>query len=178
MPEHTRHQPLNSGFTIVELMLAAAISATIALVSVALFKGGMLSYLYSARQASALSSARKAFSGDGSKYGLLWEAQGAREVQSLDPSRLTLTSMSGVTISYFVSGGSLYKVVGGSTAVLAPEASSLALNYYNPDAAGAVVESTAAVSASFVTARLTVEGKGPGAKSQVYYGGARLRNHP
>jgi prepilin-type N-terminal cleavage/methylation domain-containing protein len=179
MPEHPLRQPLNAGFTLVELMLAASISAVIALVSALLFKAGMVSYLYSYRQATALTAARASLSGDGSKTGLLWEAEEAKAVQSLNASTLTLTTASLGTVSYYVTGGgSLYRVAGSSASVLATGVSSLALNYYNLNATGAIIESTAAVSANLVTARLTVVKKSVSDKDHVYFAGARLRNHP
>lgn len=178
MPEHARHQPLSAGFTIVELIIAAAISAVIALVSAGLFKAGMLSYLYSIRQASAASAARASLSGDGSKVGLLWEAQAAAAVQTLHASTLTLTTNAGATVSYYVTeDGDFYRVAASSSARLATGVSALALNYYNLDASGTVIESTAPASAALVTARLTVAGKSSADKTQVFYGGARLRNH-
>jgi hypothetical protein len=177
MPEHPRHQPLNAGYTIVELILAAAISATIALVSALLFKAGILSYIYSMRQASAVTAARASLSGDGAKTGLLWEAQGASAVQSLDAATLTLSTISGGTVTYSVNGDAFTRVSGTSTMVLATGVTSLALNYYNLNAGGTIIESTAPASAALITARITVAGKSADDKTQVFYGGAKLRNH-
>lgn len=178
MPRHHRLQPLNAGFTIAEMILVVSISSVIALVSALLFKGGMLSYIYAMRQAAAISAARASLTGDGSKAGLLWEAQGAAAVQSLDAGTLTLTTNSGGTVSYYVSNGSFYRTAGLSTTLLAADVTALALKYYNLNGAGSVIESTAAASASLVTARLTVAGKSSADKVQVFYAGARMRNHP
>jgi hypothetical protein len=98
-------------------------------------------------------------------------------VQSLDAATLTLSTISGGTVTYSVNGDAFTRVSGTSTMVLATGVTSLALKYYNLNAGGTIIESTAPASAALITARITVAGKSAADKTQVFYGGAKLRNH-
>lgn len=177
MPEHHRRQPLSRGFSLVELIVAAATAALIALVSAMLFKAAFVTYVYTVNQSAALAAARGAISGDGSRLGLLWETQSSDAVSALTADELTAVASTD-TIRFHLSDGDLYKTRAGVTTKLADDVDSLAINYYNVNASGLVVESTAANSASLVTALVTMRGNGANDKTYRFYSGARLRNHP
>jgi hypothetical protein len=56
--------------------------------------------------------------------------------------------------------------------------SAVALNYYNLNDAGRIIESTAPASAALITAMVSIHGKNPRRKTYNFFSGARLRNHP
>lgn len=178
MPLYPPHQPLNRGFTLVELIIAAATAGVIALVSTMLFKAAIVTYMYTMRQSAALSSARTTLMGDGSKFGILWEAQSADYVTSLSATQLGLASSGTVTAHFRLQGDDLYKIKSGATTTLAGSIDSMAIGYYNLDASGLIMESTATASATYVTALLTMRGNTDNDKVYRFFTGARLRNHP
>ncbi len=177
MPRHHRHQPLNRGVTLIELLIALTTAVTIATASVLLFKVAIRTYQTTARQTLALGSIRNSFSGDGSSTGMLEALRVGKTVSSLGGSTLVVVSTSGVSTTFSLSGGNLSRVDGSGTDVLAGSISTMTFAYYNMNSSGLIMQSTAAASATMVTAQLTLTGTGD-QKTYVSFGGARLRNHP
>lgn len=177
MPRHAPDESLRRGFTLVELTVAAATAGVIALVSALLFKAAFVTYMYTLNQGLALASARGSLSGDGSRFGILWESQSGDAVSALTDDELTVVS-SATTTRFHLSGGGLYKTRSGVSTLLADSVDGLTVNYYNLDASGLIMESTSAASASLVTALLDMRGNAANDRTYRFYSGARLRNHP
>lgn len=177
MPEHSFNQPLNRrGFTLAEVVIGCALAGVVALVTAGLFKAGFVTYNYVYRQTRTLSGARKAISGDGSHFGLVWASQSASSVGALNPSTLTLVPPAGVNTVYSVMGGQLFQSYLGVQTLQAEPVSEMAVSYYNLDGSGRIVVSTAAASASFVTTRLVMRGRSQNDKTYNFISGARMRN--
>ena len=179
MPGHRHRKPLKSGYTLLELVVGLAAAGIVAMATALLFKAGIVTYNYNIQQNAALSSARDAFNkASGGRSGMLWSSQSAQAVQSLSATSLAVISTSAVTTSYTLTNGTLIRAGGGgSTMPQAASISALAVNYYNMASSGLITESTAAASASMVTALMSVVGND---KWRTYYmfSGTRLRNHP
>lgn len=167
------------GLTLIELVVGLVTAVIIGAVSASLLKAGIQTYQFSARQNEALTRARKALGGEGSSTGLLRGSRSAYRVSALNASQAAVISTSAVTTSFSVSNNSLYRTVGGTPTVLADKITALTVNYYNLNSSGLIIESTAAVSATLVTALATLQGQG-GSKQKSYYlfSGTLLRNHP
>lgn len=179
MPKYRCNQPLNRrGLTLAEVAIGSALIGVVALVTAGLFRAGMLTYNYVYRQTRVLAGARKALSGDGSHFGIVWAAQSASSVSALDAARLTLVPPLGVNTWFFVSGGKLYQSYLSVQTLQAEPVSSLAVNYYNLDDSGRIVVSTVAASAAFATAQISMRGNAPKDKAYNFISGARLRNRP
>jgi len=167
------------GVTLIELMVGVATAVIIAAVSATLLKAGLMTYTYSVRQNEALTRARKALGNEGAATGVLRGSRTAYALSELNAAQVTVTATTAATItSYYVSGGGLYRSVAGTPALHAEGITSLTVNYYNLNASGLIVESTAAASATLVTARVTLRGKTAQQKDYHLFSGTLLRNHP
>ena len=179
MPERNFHEPLRRpGITLIELAVGIAVAAVVGLVSAGLFKAAIKTYNYTYRETNALSGARKAFDGSGSRSGIIWTGRSAASVQSLSSSSLALIPPDKSTATFFVSNLNLYQLRLGAQTLQGPAISSASFSYYNLDAAGRVMVATSPASATFVTALLKMTGSGPNNKTYISFSGAQLRNHP
>ncbi len=169
--------PSRAGFTLVEAMMGVSLAAIVGLVLAGLFKAGLDTYNYTMRQSLVLTSYRKASAGDGPRRGMVWSAQDAVSVAELSASTLTVNPSAGSALNYTVAGGSLWRSQAGTFGVQAPAVTALEVNYYNLDAAGLVIESTAAASATLATTLTTMQASGK-YKTYVFFSGGLLRNHP
>lgn len=177
MSRHRDDQSLRRGFTIVELLVGVVTAATIATVSAMVLKAGLMTYNYTTRQNQMLAGGRKALGGEGSARGLVLTSRSSVSVTSLSASSLVVLSTLSVVTTYAVSNENLVGTSSGATVLKAGPMSSLALNYYNLDGAGRIVESTAAASAVLVTALVSLQGQFAGQKTYTLFSGAKLRNH-
>lgn len=164
------------GFTLVELMVGIAISAVLALVIAGLFKAGLLTARYSLGETQVLSQARAGLIGTGKIKGVLWQTQEASSFSTLSSTSLALGYAAAASISFQLSGRSLLQSQLGVDQALASGISTMTFAYYNLDAAGRVMESTAAESAALVTAEIVLPGDR--GKNYAFLTGARLRNKP
>ena len=169
-------RPRSRGLTLVELMVALAVASIIGLVVVGIFRAGVLAWTYGIRQTSALSSARKAILGDGSKIGLSEAVQESDALLSLSSSSLSVHVVAGSSMSYSISNGVLYQAQLGVPIKLADGLTSLQVTYYNLASNGRIMESTSAASAAFAAFLLTSQSASQ--KTYTFYGGAALRNRP
>lgn len=177
MPRHSRHQSLKRGVTLIELLIAMTTAVTIATAATLLFKVAIRTYQTTARQTLALGSIRNALAGNGSSPGMLEAARLGKTLSSLGGSPLVVLSTSGVSSTFSLSGTDLYRADSAGSTVLAGSISTMTFGYYNMNASGLIMQSTAAASATMVTAQVTLTGTGT-QKTYVSFGGARLRNHP
>lgn len=166
-----------AGFTLVEAMMGVALAAIVGLVLAGIFKAGLDTYNYTMRQSLVLTSYRKAAAGDGPRRGMVWSAQDAVSVAALTASTLTVNPSAGAALNYTVTGEKLWRSQAGTFQVQAPAVTGLQVNYYNLDAAGLVIESTAAASALMATTLTTLQATGK-YKTYVFFSGGLLRNHP
>jgi len=167
------------GLTLVELMVGLVTATIIGAVSASILKAGLMTYNHSVRQNDAMSRTRKALGGLGAETGILRAGRAAYAVSALDASSVgVLSSTASVLTSYYVSGDGLYRSQGGVPSLHADSLTSLAVNYYNLDASGLIIESTSPVSAKLVTALVTLEGKTDRQKDYHLFSGVLLRNHP
>ena len=164
------------GVTVIELVIALAVGATVAIVTAALFKAGLKTFQYTARQNAALYSATTAFDGDGNNHGMVWMTHAAQSVSALTSTKLIVVSAASVPTVFSISGGKLYKV-SISTHIQATDVSSMTITYYNMDTSGLIAESTVASSATFATFLLQVSGLTGTQKTYNFFTGAQLRNH-
>lgn len=178
MPRHRIDQSLSRGFTLVELLMGLAVSGVVALVVSGLFRAGLLTFNYAVRQNRALTAGRMALSGDGARHGMVWMSQGAASLAGLDASSLAVSAPGALPTTFHVRGEDLYRSQLDVPVRHAEGVGAVALNYYNLDDAGRIVESTAPASAALVTALVSVHGKNPRRKAYHFFSGARLRNHP
>jgi hypothetical protein len=166
------------GVTLVELLVGIATAVVIGAVSASILKAGIMTYNHSVRQNDALTRMRKALGGEGSAFGVLRAGRAASSVSALNASSVgVLSSTSSVLTSYYVSAGGLYRSVGGASSLHADKVTSIAVNYYNLDGSGLIVESTAAASAQLVTALVTLRGQNNKQKDYHLFSGTLLRNH-
>lgn len=166
------------GATLVELLVGIATAVVIGAVSASILKAGIMTYSHSVRQNEALTAMRKAVGGEGAAFGVLRASRAASSVSALDAASVgVVSSTSAVLTSYYVSGGKLYRSVGGAAGVHADKIASIAVNYYNLDGSGLIVESTAAASAQLVTALVTVKGQNSKRRDYHLFSGTLLRNH-
>lgn len=164
------------GFSVVELIIGIAVASVIAIVSASLFKAGIKTYRYTARQTVALAAGVSAMRGSGSREGMILASRSAQYVQALDAGQLAVRTSTGVVSTYMLSGGNLMRGLStGTTVTLAADVSALAVNYYNIAATGLIVESTVAANATMATFKVTVKGL---SGSRDFFSGASLRNHP
>ena len=167
------------GLTLIELLVGLVTALIIGAVSASILKAGIMTYTHSVRQNDALTRTRKAIGGEASAAGVVRAGRSAYAVSALDASSVgVLSSTSAVLTSYYVSGGDLYLSKGGVAGLHADKVTGIAVNYYNLDAAGLVVESTSAASARLVTALVTVAGTTAKQKDYHLFSGTLLRNHP
>lgn len=166
------------GLTVVELMVGVVTATIIGAVSAGMFKAGIMTYTHSVRQNDALTRTRKAVGGEGAAGGVLRASRSAHTVNALDAGEVgVLVSSSSVLTRYHVAGGDLFLTKGGAAGLHADQITSIAVNYYNLDGNGLIMESTAAVSARLVTALVTVAGKNNKQKDYHLFSGTLLRNH-
>jgi Tfp pilus assembly protein PilV len=172
------HESMSAGFTMLEALLGIAVASIIALASAGLFKAGIMTYNYTARQNDILENARKALSGDASKRGLLWAARTAPTVQALNANTLVVADVGGVTSTTFsLTSQNLNYTNASGTFKLADKITAISFAYYNIGPDGRIQVSTAATSATLVTASLTLTGKNASQREYKAFSGARLRNH-
>lgn len=176
---HGHEQMSRRGATLVELMAGVVTAAIIAAASAGLLKAGMMTYTASVRQNEALTKLRKAVGSEGSATGILPVSRGAYAVNALNAAQLAvLSSSSAVVMSYYASAGNLIKSQGGVPATHAESIGTIAVNYYNTDSNGLVVESTTAAGARLVTALVTYPAKTNKLKDHKLFAGTLLRNMP
>lgn len=167
------------GVTLIELMMGVVTVAIIAAASAALLKAGIVTYSFSVRQNEALTKTRKALGRDGAASGIMPTGRYAHAVGALNAAAVTvLVSSDSAVDSYYVAGGALERSQGGTAAVHAESIASLAVNYYNMNSSGLIVESTAAASARLVTALVAMPAKTNKQKSHRLFSGTMLRNKP
>jgi hypothetical protein len=168
----------SKGLTVMELVVGVATAAIIGLVSAYLVKAGIMTYNYSARLDDALTRTRRSLGGAGSATGILESSRSGYAVTALNASTVTVNSPASLTNSYYVNDQGLFRSKSGVGSVQADQITHLAINYYNLDASGLIIESTAAVSAKLVTALVTLQTKSKQPKTVKLFSGAILRNHP
>lgn len=167
------------GFTLIELLVGLATAAIIAAVSAQVMKAGLMTYHYSVRQNEALTRTRRALGGEGASTGLLRAGRAASAVDVLSVSSAAVVSApSAVVTSYYVAGDGLYRSQAGAVALQAGAITSLTVGYYNMNASGQIQVSSAASSATLVTALVTLQGKTDKQRNYRLFSGASLRNHP
>lgn len=154
--------------------LSAAL--TIAAVTSLLFKNAIATYNYTYRQSLALARLRDASQGVGANKGLLEVARQATQVSALTGGQVIFVSTAGTNIQFSVTGTDLYRTEGGVASQLSQNVSSMSLTYYNMTSAGLIMQSTAANTASFVTAYFKVVGTNSSQRDYASFVGARLRN--
>jgi hypothetical protein len=159
-----------------ELMMGVAIAAVLALVVSGIFKAGILTSRYSLSQTQILSEARAALIGTGKIKGVLWQTQEASSFSTMSSTSLALGYAGAASISFRLSGRDLLQSQLGVDTKVTTGISSMTFTYYNLDAAGHVMESTAAVSAVLVTATAVLPGER--GKNYNFFTGATLRNKP
>ena len=167
------------GVTLVELCVGLAAALIIGAVSAGILKAGIMTYTHSVRQNESLTRTRKALGGEGAAAGVVRAGRTAHTVDALNAASVdVLVSSSSVLTRYFVSGGNLLLSKDGVAAVHADKITSIAVNYYNMDASGLIIESTSAASARLVTALVTLQGATSKQKDYALFSGTLLRNHP
>jgi hypothetical protein len=159
-----------------ELMMGVAISAVLALVIAGLFKSGLLTARYSLGQTRILSEARAGLMGAGKVKGVLWQTQEASSFSTLSSTSLALGYAAAAAISFHLSGRTLLQSQLGVDQTAAVGVSSMTFAYYNLDASGRIMESTAAATAALVTAEIVLPGDH--GKNYSFFTGARPRNKP
>lgn len=165
------------GVTLIELMVGFVTAVVIGAASAGLIKAGIMTYTFSTRQNEALTGTRKAVQGEGAAAGILPSGRGAYAVNALSAASVdVLSSTSSVLTSYYLSGGSLFKSKDGVGAKHADAVTAVAVNYYNMDGDGLIVESTSTAGAWLVTALVTVQGKTSQQKDHKLFSGTLLRN--
>lgn len=166
------------GLTVVELLVGLVTAAIIGAVSAGMLKAGIMTYTHSVRQNDALTRTRKAVGGEGAAAGVLRGSRSAHAVNDLNAGEVgVLVSSSSILTRYHVAGGDLFLSKGGASGLHADDITSIAVNYYNLDGNGLIMESTAAASARLVTALVTVAGKNSKQKDYQLFSGTLLRNH-
>lgn len=156
--------------------MGVAISATLALVVSALFKAGILTSRYSLGQTQILDEARTALVGSGRVKGVLWQTQEASSFTMLSSTSLALGYAGAASITFRLSGKDLLQRQLGVDQKVTTGISEMAFSYYNLDAAGRIMESTAAASAALVTATIVLPGDR--GKNYTFFTGAVPRNKP
>ncbi|MFH1724272.1 MAG: prepilin-type N-terminal cleavage/methylation domain-containing protein [Elusimicrobiota bacterium] len=176
MPGHRAHQPLNRGFTLIELAVGVAVLGTLVLLIAGLFRAGAVTSEYTLRHTFALANARKSFQGEGSRRGLVWGAQNARKVRALSAGALSTKDAANDDVDYTLSKGKILRSQLGTQRSLSEGIESVEFKYYNLADDGTVIESTAPESAAMVTAMISI--KGSRGNTYRFLSGAALRNRP
>jgi len=156
--------------------MGVAIASVLALVIAGIFKAGVLTSRYSLAQTRILSEARAALIGTGKIKGVLWQTQEASSFSTMSSTSLALGYAGAASITFRLSGKDLLQGQLGVDQKVTTGISSIAFSYYNVDAAGLIMESTAAASAALVTASVALPGER--GKSYTFFTGASLRNQP
>lgn len=176
MPRHHHHQSLRAGYSLVELLIGAALTGLLALVMarmmIALVRGSQ----YATRQAAQLASSRRSLNDAGPHRGMIWAAQEAEAALSLSTSTLQLTLPVLETYDYEVVASTLMKTQNGSGYKQAANVSSMTLSYFEIDSTGHIFRSTVAAQASLVQVLLTVRGKTSKDRTYSILSAAWLRN--
>jgi hypothetical protein len=173
-----RTRSFENGMSLIELAIGMASLVLIGGVIMGLFSAGMKSFIYTLRKTSVLTSARQAIEGGGSLHGMLWEVREALFVSDLTTSHLALNASDGTSVQYAVSNGDFLNTTQGVQKTQAQKVTSMQTQYYNMGGSGQVIQSTSAVSASFVTTWVQMVGTGKNSKTYTFFSGAELRNHP
>jgi hypothetical protein len=166
------------GLGLVELVIGLAGMAAISAVVAALFGAGMKSFTHTLRVSSAMNSARQAMEGGSSLAGMSWQLRDALWINDLSASSLTVTTSNSTVVSYSLSDNTFWNTTQGIQKQQAKNITSVQTQYYNIGDSGLIIQSTSAVSATFATTWVQVEGRGKNAKTYTFFSGARLRNHP
>lgn len=167
------------GLTLTELLVGLAAATIIGAASAGILKAGIMTYAHATRLNDALTRTRKAVGGEASAAGVLRASRTAHAVSALDAASVgVLSSTSAALTSYYVSDGGLYLSKGGVSGLHADKVTAIAVNYYNLDGSGLIMESTSAASARLVTALVTVAGRTSRQKDYRLFSGTLLRNHP
>jgi len=174
MSQHTFHQPLNAGFTLMELTIGLASFGIIGAILVMLFSAGLKSVNYSLFQTLMLTSARQAFEGSDTLHGMVWQARQAASLNDLAASTLDLNTPAGSLVQYQISNQSLINVQQGIQKTQAVKVVALSVNYYAMNSQGTIVQSTTAASATMVTTSIQIQG--PKFQPHYFFTGAELRN--
>jgi prepilin-type N-terminal cleavage/methylation domain-containing protein len=170
---------MKRGMTLLELMVGLVTAAIIAGVCAKVLQLGIMTYNYSVRQNESLTRTRKAMAGDGARFGVLWAGRGANSFSGISASSVAVVSSSAsVVTEFYVTGGNLYRTMSGTTILQADAVTALALNYYNVDSSGLIMQSTTPALATMATAIVTVKGNSNSQKTYTLFSGAKLRNHP
>lgn len=170
---------MSRGVTLIELMVGLVTATIMAAVCAKVLQLGIMTYTYSVRQNSALTQTRKALAGDGARYGALAASRGAHSFSALGAASLAVkSSTDSVITNFFISGSNLYRTKSAETVLQADAVASIAVSYYNMDASGLIMTSTAAESSTMATTLVTVPGKTAKQKNYTLFSGAQLRNHP
>ena len=156
--------------------MGVAIASVLSLVVAGIFKAGILTSRYSLSQTQILSEARAALIGTGKLKGVLWQVQEGSSFSTLSSTSLAVGYASAASISFRLSGKDLLQRQLSVDQKVTTGISSMTFSYYNLDAAGHIMESTAAVSASLVTGTAVLPGER--SKNYTFFTGAALRNKP
>ena len=88
-PRRRRRRAASAGFTIAELIVGLAVMAVVGVVVARLFLAMLSTAQYTLRHLATLSSARKAYVGDGQRRGMSWGVQEASGLVSLSTSSVS-----------------------------------------------------------------------------------------
>lgn len=163
--------------TIIELTIGSAVIGIIAIVMAGIFKAGVGSSNYSLRQGLVVANAQKAVFGERLRRGVSRALQDGVGVNALNADSLDFRTWDSPDVDYYIENGNLIRSHSGLAKPQAVGVTGLEVRYYNLDSNGLIIESTAAVSAQLVTARIAMQGKGS-TKSYAFFTGATMRNHP
>jgi len=165
------------GVTLVELLAGLVAATIIGAASAGILKAGIMTYTHSVRQNDSLTRTRKAIGGEGAAAGILRTSRPSATVSALNAGSVVVLSTSAVESNYYTNGGNLYLTKGGVGGLHADKITTIAVNYYNMNASGLIIESTSAASAVLVTTLVTVKGQTSKQKDYTLFSGATLRNH-
>ena len=160
------------GFTLIELMLAVAISGIILAGMWRMTKGGTLAFLRAQSQAEVISSGERALRGFAPDRGILEDIRRCSAVTSILPGQLNLMCPDG-SLKYYLQGTNLSQVVAGSTSTVAKNIASVNFRYFKIQNGLLSLTTDPALVASVEISSIQVVNK-----STVYILGssARLRN--
>lgn len=178
MHGHHTYEPLTRrGFTMLELVVGIALAAVIGLVCAGLFRAGIKSYNYSYRQTRVIYSARQAMAANGARLGMIWAAQTAASVDSLSVSTLSVTQPGDFSTSYLISNKNLYACRLAAKDLQAESVSTMTVSYYNLDANGHIMVSTAPEAVAMVTTQISMQGSTARDRTYNFMSGALVRNN-
>jgi hypothetical protein len=160
------------------MAVGIAVGAIIGLLVATMLKAGTKTLQYALRQSRVLTNARKAIEGDGSKRGLLWSVRAASSATALSPDSLTvgLPANPPLKLHYSVCPDGLCESQSSNDVSIAEGVTSLSFDYYNLDANGRIMASTAPESVTLVSGFLELSGADPNQKTSGALFVGRLRN--